>query len=59
MRSLCKAFSQLVIKGCGEGLAHCGWLVVLSSVRNQAEETRGSKPVGSIPPWHLQTAPAS
>ena len=54
MRSSSKAFSQLVIKG---GRAHCGWsipgLVVLGSIRKQAEQARGSKPVSSIPPWSL------
>jgi hypothetical protein len=51
MRSNCKAFSQLVIKG--ERL-HVGGtisgLVVLSSIREQAEQARGSKPVRNIPP---------
>jgi hypothetical protein len=28
-------------------------LLVLGSMRNQAEQARGSKPVGSIPPWPL------
>jgi hypothetical protein len=28
-------------------------LVVLGSIRNQAEQARGSKPVSSIPPWPL------
>jgi hypothetical protein len=28
-------------------------LVVLGSIREQAEQTRGSKPVRSIPPWPL------
>jgi hypothetical protein len=28
-------------------------LVVLGSVRKQAEQARGSKPVSSIPPWPL------
>jgi hypothetical protein len=44
MRSNCKAFSQLVIKG-GSGL------VVLSSRRKQAEQGRRSKPVSNILPW--------
>jgi hypothetical protein len=54
MRSSCKAFSQLLIKG---GRAPCGWcyrgLVVLGSIRKQAEQARGSKPVRNIPPWPL------
>jgi hypothetical protein len=28
-------------------------LVVLGSIRQQAEQARGSKPVSSIPPWPL------
>jgi hypothetical protein len=51
MRSNCKAFSQLVIKrerplvgGTISGL------VVLGSIREQAEQARGSKPVKNIPP---------
>ena len=52
MRSSCKAFSQLVIKG--EGPIVSGaipGLVVLGSIRKQAEKARGSKPVSSIPPY--------
>jgi hypothetical protein len=54
MRSNYKAFFQLVIKR--------GWpivggaipgLVVLGSIREQAEQARGSKPVKNIPPWPL------
>ena len=54
MRSSCKAFSQLVIKGERSlvGGAISG-LVVLGSIREQAEQTRGSKPVSSIPSWPL------
>ena len=76
MRSSCKAFSQLMIKG--EGPVHCGWshpwpsplwvepslaqpivggaipgLVDLGSIRKQAEQVRGRKPVCDIPPWPL------
>jgi hypothetical protein len=54
MRSSCKAFSQLVIKverplvgGTIPGL------VVLGSIREQAEQARESKPVRNIPPWPL------
>ena len=54
MRSSCKAFSQLVIK---EGGPLVGGtipgLVVLGSIREQAEQARGSKPVWHIPPWPL------
>jgi hypothetical protein len=51
MRSSCKAFSQLVIKGGGliVGGAISG-LVVLGSIR---EKARGNKPVKNIPPWPL------
>jgi hypothetical protein len=54
MRSNCKAFSQLVIKGEGPlvGGAISG-LVVLGSIRKQAEQARASKPVRNIPPWPL------
>ena len=65
MRSSCKAFSQLVIKGgraqpivggAIPGPAHCGYipgLVDLGSIRKQAEQARRSKPVRNIPPWPL------
>jgi hypothetical protein len=60
MRSNYKAFSQLVIKGVGGrvvGGASSG-LVVLGSIRKQAEQARGSKLVSSIPPWPSASAPA-
>jgi hypothetical protein len=54
MRSNCKAFSQLVIKGerplVGGTISG---LVVLGSIREQAEEARGWKPITNIPPWPL------
>jgi hypothetical protein len=54
MRSNSKAFSQLVIKGerplVGGTISG---LVVLGSIREQAEEARGSKPVKNNPPWPL------
>jgi hypothetical protein len=54
MRSSCKAFSQSVIKGERPlvGGAISG-LVVLGSIREQAEQARGGKPVSNIPPWPL------
>jgi hypothetical protein len=54
MRSNCKAFSQLVIKGERPlvGGAIPG-LAVLGSIREQAEQARGGKPVKNIPPWPL------
>jgi hypothetical protein len=54
MRYSCKAFSQLVIKGGGPlvGGAISG-LVVLGSIREKAEQVRGSKPVKNISPWLL------
>jgi hypothetical protein len=54
MRSSCGTFSQLVIKGEGPivGEAIPG-LVVLGSIREQAEPARGSKPVRNILPWPL------
>jgi hypothetical protein len=54
MRSSYKAFSQLVIKT--EGLIVGGAipeLVVLVSIRKQAEQYRGSKPESSTPLWPL------
>jgi hypothetical protein len=54
MRSSCKAFSQLVIKGGGPLVdGAIPGLVVLGSVSEQAEQARGSKPVKNIPPWPL------
>jgi hypothetical protein len=54
MRSSCGAFSQLVIKGIkGEGPLVGGTisgLVVLGSIREQAEQAGESKPVKNIPP---------
>jgi hypothetical protein len=54
MRSSCRAFSQLVIKR--GGLIVCvaiPGLIVLGTIRKQAEQARGSKPVSNIPPWPL------
>jgi hypothetical protein len=51
MRYSCGTFSQLVIKG--EGLLVGGTIsgpVVLDSIRLQAEQVRGGKPVKNIPP---------
>ena len=55
MRPSCKAFSQLVIKGGGPlvGGAISG-LVVLGSIREQAEQAKGSKPVKNITPCPLR-----
>jgi hypothetical protein len=54
MRSNCKAFSQLVIKGEDPIVGGTiSGLVVLGSIREQAEQARGSKPVKNIPPWPL------
>jgi hypothetical protein len=51
MRSSCKAFSQLVIKGQGSLVGGTiSVLIVLGSIRKQAEQARGSKPVRNIPP---------
>jgi hypothetical protein len=54
MRSSCGAFSQFVIKGKRPlvGGAISG-LVVLGSIRKQAEQARGSKPVSNILLWPL------
>jgi hypothetical protein len=54
MRSSCKAFSQLVIKGEDPlvGGAISG-LLVLGSIREQTEQARGSKTVKNIRPWPL------
>jgi hypothetical protein len=54
MRSNCKAFSQLVIKGVGPLVGGTiSRLVVLGSRREQAEQAKASKPVKNIPPWLL------
>jgi hypothetical protein len=54
MRSSCKAFSQLVIKlGVPLVSGAISGLVVLGSIIDQAEQTRGSKPVMIIAPWPL------
>ena len=54
MRSNCKAFSQLMIKGERPlvGGTITG-LAVLGSIREQDEQARGGKPVRNIPPWPL------
>jgi hypothetical protein len=54
MRSNCKAFSQLVIKGERPlvGGAISG-LVVLGSIIEQAEQAKAGQPVKNIPPWPL------
>ena len=54
MRSSYKAFSQLMIKWGGPLVGGTiSGLVVLGSIRKQAEQARGSKPVRNIPPWPL------
>jgi hypothetical protein len=54
MRSSCGAFSQLVIKGERPLVSGTiSGLVVLGSIREQAEQARRSKPVKNIPPWSL------
>jgi hypothetical protein len=54
MRSSYRAFSQLVIK---VGRFPRGWDHLgagsLCSIREQAEQARGGKPVKNIPPWPL------
>jgi hypothetical protein len=54
IRSSCGVFSQLVIKGERPlvGGTNSG-LAVLGSIREQAKQARGSKPVKNIPPWLL------
>ena len=54
MRSSCGAFSQLGIKGEEPLVGHTiPGLVILGSIREQAEQARGNKPVSNIPPWLL------
>jgi hypothetical protein len=48
-----QAFSQLVIKGERPLGGTISGLVVLGSIREQAEQARRSKPVKNIPPWPL------
>jgi hypothetical protein len=59
MRSSCKAFSQLVIKaGRAQPIVSGAipGMMVLGSIRKQAEQGRGSKPVSSMA---SASAPAS
>ena len=52
MRSSCGAFSKLVMKRGGPLVRRTiPVLVVLGSIREQAEQARESKPVRDIPPW--------
>ena len=55
MRSSCGSFSQLVIKVGGPLVGGTiPGLVALGSIREQAEQARGSKPVSNIlPAWPL------
>ena len=54
MRSNWKAFPQLVIKGERHLVGGTiSGLVVLGSIREQAEQARRSKLVKNIPPWSL------
>ena len=54
MRSNCKAFSHLVIKGERPPVGGTiSGLVVLDSIREHAEQVRGGKPVNNILPWPL------
>ena len=54
MRSNCKAFPPLVIKGERPlvGGAISG-LVVLGSIGEPVEQAKGGKPIKNIPPWPL------
>jgi hypothetical protein len=54
IRSSYKEFSQCVIKGAGPIVdGTISGLAVLGSIRKQAEQARGSKPVSNIPPCPL------
>ena len=54
MRSNCKAFFQLLIKQEGPLVSGTIYgLVVLGSIRKQAEQAMGNRPVRNIPPWSL------
>jgi hypothetical protein len=54
IRSSCKEFSQIEIKGGGPIVGSAiPRPVVLDSIRKQTEQDRGSKPVSNIPPWPL------
>jgi hypothetical protein len=54
MRCNCGVFSQLAIKGERPLIGGTiSGLAVLGSIREQAEQARGSKPVKNIPPWPL------
>jgi hypothetical protein len=53
MKSNCKAFSQLVIEGEKPLVGGTISGLAVGSIREQAEQARGSKPVKNIPPWPL------
>jgi hypothetical protein len=54
MRSSCGAFSQLVTNRGGPTVGDAiPGLIVLGSIRKQAEQTSGGKPIRNIPPWPL------
>jgi hypothetical protein len=53
MRSNCKAFSQLVIKGERPLVGGTISGLVDLVIRKQAEQARASKPVRNIPLWPL------
>ena len=54
MRSSYKIFSQSVISGGGPLVGGTiPGLIVLGSIRRQAEQVRRSKSVSNIPPWPL------
>jgi hypothetical protein len=58
MRSSCEAFSQMMIKGRGPLVSGAiPGLVVLGSIRKQAEQARGSKPVRNPCPLHQLLIP--
>jgi hypothetical protein len=60
MRSSCKAFFQLVIKGEGPRVGGTiSGLVVLGSIREQAEQARGGKASKEHPSMASASAPAS
>jgi hypothetical protein len=56
MRSSYKAGYKYSISD-QRGRSPCGWCYLwagsLGSIREQAEQTRGGKPVKNIPPWPL------
>jgi hypothetical protein len=56
LRTSCKAFSQLVIKG---GKAHCGWCHPWAGSPGFYKKASWTSQVSNTPPWHQLLPPGS